>query len=90
MRVLNSIKTNKPIPGGLTQPLKIFLESENGREVWKWIFEKGFPDSIECVDEEIINKSKILRFRFNNSEQTQERLTALFNEKNQLAQISWW
>jgi len=90
MRVLNAIKTNKLIPGGLTPPLKILLESENGRNMWKWIFEKGFPASIECVDEETINKSKILRFRVNNSAQPQQRLTVLFNEKNELAQMSWW
>ncbi len=88
--IVKSIKINTPYPDGLTKPLKIFMESENGKGMWKWYFEKGFPDSAYCVDSEIIGKSKVYRFRLPFSAKVEYRLTILINPTNEMAQIRWW
>jgi hypothetical protein len=88
--ILKAIKKNKPLPEGLSESLRIFMESENGRGLWKWVFERGFPQTAYCVDTEIIGKTKAYHFRLPLNSQTEYRLTAIINEKNELAQLLWW
>ena len=88
--VVKAIKTNTPYPEDLAKPLKLFMESENGKGLWKWYFERGFPDTAYCVDLETMGKSKAYRFRLPLSGKAEYRLTALINPENELVQIRWW
>jgi D-alanyl-D-alanine carboxypeptidase len=90
IHILKAIKLDTPCPAGLTGPLKMFMESENGKGLWKWFFERGFPDTAYCVDSETIGKSKMYRFRLPLSEKVEYRLTALLNSKSEWVQIRWW
>lgn len=88
--VLKAVERGIPYPEGLSAPLKIFLESESGRGLWKWYFERGFPDRIYCVDKEKDDASTLYRFRLPLSPQVEYRLTALINGKGELVQLRWW
>ncbi len=88
--IVKAIQENKPFPKGLSEPLRMLMESESGRSIWKWIFERGFPKTNYCVDTEIIGKTKAYRFRLPLNSKVEYRLTAIINEKNELAQLLWW
>lgn len=88
--IVKAIQTNEPLPKGLSEPLRIFMESESGRGLWKWVFERGYPQSAYCVDKEIIGKTKAYRFRLPFNSKTAYRLTAIIDGKNKLAQLLWW
>lgn len=86
-----AIKNNGPYPKEFSKPLKIFLETENGKGFWKWFFERGFPDSAFCVDKEVIENGKLFRFRLPlNNNKIEYRLTLLVNEANEIVQVRWW
>jgi CubicO group peptidase (beta-lactamase class C family) len=89
LEVVKALKMNTPYPDGLSKPLKIFMDSENGRGMWKWYFERGFPDKAYCVDSEMVGKWKAYRFRLPFSQNIEYRLTILMNPKNELVQIRW-
>jgi CubicO group peptidase (beta-lactamase class C family) len=89
-KILKAIQQNKPLPKGLSEPLRIFMKSESGRGLWKWVFEKGFPHNVYCVDKEIIGNLKAYRFRLSLNLKTEYRITAIINENNKLTQLLWW
>lgn len=88
--LINAIKENESLPKGLSKPLQMFMGSETGRNVWKWVFERGFPQKIHCVEAEIIGKTKALHFRLPLNAKVEYRLTAIINQKNELMQLLWW
>jgi hypothetical protein len=90
MQVVDGIKLGTPFPKDLAEPLRNFMESENGKGLWKWFFEKGFPQTAYCVDSEAIGTFKAYRFRLPRSEKMEYRLTVLVNQKNEWVQIRWW
>ena len=90
INVIKAIKSDTPLPQGLTKPLTMFMQSENGKGLWKWFFERGFPDTAYCVDSEMIGMSKAYRFRLPVSEKLEYRLTVILNPKGQWVQIRWW
>lgn len=89
-QVLRSAETGTPYPQELSAPLKHFLESEGGKGLWKWYFERGFPDKIYCVDKEKAGSSTLYRFRLPLYEGVEYRLTAAVNARGELVQLRWW
>jgi hypothetical protein len=87
---VRSLQTGASYPHDIAKPLKIFIESENGKGMWKWYFERGFPDTAYCVDVETVNGTKLLRFRLPLAGKADYRLTIVINQKNELVQIRWW
>ncbi len=75
------------MPNGLYGPLSIFMKTENGKGLWKWYFERGFPEKAYCVDNEILGKYKAYRFRLPYSDAVEYRLTILVNEKKEIVQM---
>lgn len=88
--VLKAVESGAPYPEELSAPLKIFLESDNGKGLWKWYFERGFPDNIYCVDKEKTGASTLYRFRLPLAGKVEYRLTAAINAQGELAQLRWW
>lgn len=66
------------------------MNSENGKGLWRWYFERGFPKTVYCVDVETIGKLKAYRFRLPFSNKIKYRMTVLVDEKNEIVQIRWW
>ncbi len=89
-KVVKAIEKNTPFPEGLSKPLLLFMESRTGRGLWQELFEKGYPDTIYCVDKEIVGKTKVYHFRYALNGDRNNKLTAIFNEKDELAQLLWW
>jgi CubicO group peptidase (beta-lactamase class C family) len=73
-----------------SRQLKTFTESESGKGLWRWIFERGLPTEAWCVDEETIGQWKAYRFRLSFSEKIEYRMTLLLNEKKEITQILWY
>lgn len=90
VKVFNAIKNNEPYPPVLSMPLRVFLETDNGRGLWKWFFERGFPSEAICVDKEGRGIFKAYRYRMPVSKNLEYKLTALVNDKNEIVQIRWW
>ncbi len=88
--VLKYIGVNEPLPPGLAKPLRIFLEGDNGRGLWQWIFERGIPDQAHCVDVEDIGSYKAYRFRLPLSDDVEYRMTMLVNKNDETVQLWWW
>ena len=86
---IRALKTDGLYPQGLSKPLQFFLESDNGRGFWKWYFEQGYPDRINCVDVEKASKATIYRFRLP-TQQIEYRLSVLVNNGGEIMQIRWW
>jgi CubicO group peptidase (beta-lactamase class C family) len=90
LEVVKAIKMDTRYPKELSKSLDIFMESENGKGMWKWYFERGFPDTAYCIDSETMGKLKAYRFRLPSSKNVEYRLTVLTNPKNELVQVRWW
>jgi hypothetical protein len=90
LRIIDAIRMDAPHPEGLTKQLRVFMNSENGRGLWKWYFERGFPDTAYCVDSEMIGNSKAYRFILPFQNKTEYRITVLINPENELVQFRWW
>ena len=88
--IVNALKANEHYPDGMSQPLQTFMNSENGKGMWRWYFERGFPESARCVDKEVIGKTKAYRFRMLLSDKVEYRTTMIVNEKKEITQIRWW
>ena len=90
VKMIDAIKNNKPFPGGLSKPLEMLMGGEFGRGLWHEIFEKGFPTTVRCVEKETLGKNKAYRFRLSAGAKTTYKMSAIFNENNELAQLLWW
>jgi CubicO group peptidase (beta-lactamase class C family) len=90
LEVVNAIRTDTPFPNGLAEPLRKFMESENGKGLWKWFFERGFPTAAYCVDSEAMGTFRAYRFRLPMSEKVEYRLTVVLNAKKEFVQIRGW
>lgn len=88
--IINALQTNTAYPARLSKPLALFMESENGKGLWKWYFERGYPTTAFCVDAEQIGKARLYRFRLPYSKDIEYRLSVLANEKDELTHIRWW
>jgi hypothetical protein len=88
--VIASLQFNKPLPSACSKPLRIFMESENGRGLWNWYFSKGFPDSMYCTDAEINEDYNTFRFRLTARDKAEYRLSAIISKENELIQLRWW
>ena len=88
--MLNAVKTNAPYTAPLSKPLRMFMESENGKGLWKWYFERGFPTKAYCVDIEAAGDQKIFRFRLPLSKDYDYRLTLVQNTNKEWLQLRWW
>ena len=73
-----------------TKPLRTFMESENGKGLWRWIFAASFPASARCVDKETIGGWQAYRFRLTSINNAVYRMTFLLNEKKEISQILWY
>jgi CubicO group peptidase (beta-lactamase class C family) len=90
LEVMQSLRTNTAYPVELAEPLRLFMESENGKGLWNWYFERGFPETAYCVDIETKNNSKIYRYRMPLNDKTEYRMTLVTDEKNEIIQMLWW
>ena len=86
---VSALKSDSAFPGVLSGPLKIFLNTENGRGFWKWYFSRGFPLAVDCVDKEIFPNRKLFRFRLN-ADKAEYRLSILTDSHDKWIQIRWW
>jgi CubicO group peptidase (beta-lactamase class C family) len=87
---LHALDNDSSYTENFSAPLKTFMESENGKGLWRWIFASGFPTDATCVDEENIGRWKAYRFRLPSSIKPGYRLTFLLNEKKEITQILWY
>jgi CubicO group peptidase (beta-lactamase class C family) len=90
LEVMKSLRTNTSYPDELAEPLRLFLDSENGKGLWNWYFERGFPETAYCVDIETKNKSRIYRYRLPLIDKIEYRMTIVTGEKNKIIQMLWW
>jgi CubicO group peptidase (beta-lactamase class C family) len=88
--VIKAVKIDGSFPEGLSAPLRVFMESENGRGFWKWFFERGFPDTAYGVESETIGDAKAFRFHLPLPGITEYHMTILLNSKNEITQIRGW
>jgi hypothetical protein len=88
--VIQSLKTNTSYPDVFAQSQRLFMESENGRGLWNWYFERGYPETAYCVDIEKKDKLKIFRFRLPLFDKLENRMSIITNEKNKIVQMLWW
>ena len=89
LRFVSALKSDSAFPVVLSHPLKVFLNTENGRGFWKWYFSRGFPLVVDCVDKEIFPNRKLFRFRLS-AEKAEYRLSILTDSHNKWIQIRWW
>lgn len=87
--IIRAIDSGTHYPDELTPSLRTFMESGNGRGMWKWYFERGMPDSAYCVDAEMIGAWKAYRFVLH-SESVRYRMTVLTNPVKEIVQVRWW
>ena len=90
LEVIHSLKTNTSYSGEFSKPLRLFMESENGKGLWNWYFERGYPETAYCVDIEKKDKWKIFRFRLPLFDKSEYRMTIVTNEMNKITQMLWW
>lgn len=88
--LVGTIQKETALPKGLSKPLGLFLNSENGRGLWKWIFERGYPTAITCVDREVLGQAKAYRFLLTVNAGLIYRLTAIVNQQGEVTQLLWW
>lgn len=86
---LMAILNNEDPPAGVSEPLRIFLSSENGKGFWQWVFEEELPKEIECREMKSSGNQVICRYKLS-AIRSDYNITAIFNDKNELAQILWW
>lgn len=89
LAAIDSVQTGGRLPSQCSQPLRSFMESENGRGLWKWYFSGGFPTLIVCVDDERSEGLRQFRFRLTASAGAEYRLTAVVNADNELIRLLW-
>jgi D-alanyl-D-alanine carboxypeptidase len=87
---IKAIQQRKPLPKGLSKPLRLFLDGENGRGMWNWNFERGYPTVITCVDKEALGQANAYRFLLSAKAEVSYRLTAIVNQKGEVTQLLWW
>jgi hypothetical protein len=90
LKVIDAIKNNKPFHEGVSKPFEMFMSDVVDRGIWQEIFERGYPTKAYCVDKEIIGKTKAYRFRLPLNAKTEYKITAIFNNNNELSQLLWW
>jgi len=86
---IRALKTDGLNPPGLSKPLQVLLETENGKGFWKWYFERGYPDIVNCVDVEKAGKETLYRFRLPH-QQMDYRLAVLVDKSGTIMQIRSW
>lgn len=87
---IHAIKNDLPHSSSFSMPLQKFLNSASGRGYWKWYFERGYPETVKCVEIERIGQMKLYRFILSTSAQVNYQLSALFNKNGQIIQLRWW
>jgi len=87
---INAIKNNTPYPLLMSKPLEGFMKSENGKGLWKWYFDRGFPDTAFCVDTEKTGNLTAYRFRLPVPGRPDYRLTVILNARKEWVQMRWW
>lgn len=87
--IIKGIKSDGLYPQGLSKPLRVLLESENGKGFWRWYFERGYPEIVNCVDVEKAGKETIYRFRLP-YRHMDYRLSVLVNKAGTIMQIRSW
>lgn len=90
IEIVNVLKTNGTYPAAFSKPLQVFMNSENGKGMWRWLFERGFPETAYCVDVENMGELKAYRYRLPLSGKVEYRLTMLVNGKSEIVQLRWW
>jgi CubicO group peptidase (beta-lactamase class C family) len=90
MSIVQAIQNNKELPEGLSHPFHLFLNSENGRGLWKWVFEKGYPTACACNDEERLRGANAYRFTLTAHAGLVYRVTVIVNSHGEVTQLLWW
>ena len=88
--ICKAVQKDSALPQGLSKPLRLFLDSENGRGLWKWIFERACPTTITCVDKEALDGATAYRFLLTANAGLMYRLTAIVDQKGGVTQLYWW
>ena len=87
---VKAIQKDSALPKGLSKPLHRFLDSENGRGLWKWVFERAYPTIVNCVDKEALDGASAYRFLLTAKAGLSYRLTAIVDQKGEVTQLLWW
>jgi hypothetical protein len=90
MDFVNAIHKDSALPEGLSKPLHLFLDSENGRGLWKWVFERAYPTTAICVDKEVLYGASAYRFLLTTKGELTYRLTAIVDQRGEVTQMLWW
>jgi CubicO group peptidase (beta-lactamase class C family) len=90
MNIVQAIQKDSELPKGLSHPLQLFMNSENGRGLWKWIFERGYPTICNCNDEERLDGATAYRFALTVNANLVYRVTAIVNANGEVTQLLWW
>ena len=88
--LVGRIQKEKGLPEGLSKPLRLFLDSQNGRGLWSWVFERGYPTAITCVDKEVLAGANAYRFLLTAKGGLSYRLTAIVDQQGEVTQLLWW
>lgn len=89
-RIISSIQHNKPYDANFTRPLMNFMQSANGRGLWSWYFERGFPESALCVDKEKQDGNTIYRFVLPYKDAIAYRISLVIDPDKKISQMLWW
>jgi CubicO group peptidase (beta-lactamase class C family) len=87
---LRALKDDTSFPRSFSKPLTVFVQSENGKGLWRWIFEQGIPSRVDCVDKERTDNRTIFRFRLSTLDDVHYRLTLVVNQKKEIVQLQWF
>jgi hypothetical protein len=88
---LNSIKHNQRFDSTLLTPgLSAYMNSENGRGLWNWVFQFGYPGKIHLRSAETDGEIRIGKFDLPLDINRNYRVTTFFNLENKLTRIYWW
>jgi CubicO group peptidase (beta-lactamase class C family) len=90
MQIVNAVRNNSEFPPVLSDPLKIFLNSNNGKGLWQWYFARGFPKEAYCVDVEDDGSFRTCRFLLPCSDNVMYRMTLVLNNRDQIVQMLHW
>jgi D-alanyl-D-alanine carboxypeptidase len=86
---LNAVRNNSKLPGSFSRSLKFFLESENGKGLWQWVFERGIPEQVFCTGRETNDGWKVFYFRLPYNKAIEYHLTFVLDDTDQVTQILW-
>ena len=90
LEIVHAIENDKAYPLVISKPLKIFLETENGKGLWKWYLHRGVPTKLYCVGKDTTSTGTTYRFWASGPNKAEYKFVIDTNLKNEIVQLRWW